>query len=412
MKYTFILVVNNGTVDSSPDEIMVTVKNVREKPVAQAGFDQIVHSGEVVTLDGSSSSSSENPTLLYEWKSLSGIDLSSTKSSKPTFRASEYNKHTTLLFTLVVNDSYNTSGIDTVAVTVIKEDNLIPVAKAGADIEVNEGDTVWLYGIDSYDPDGDSLNFYWTSSIWDEKNISLEEREQIPLSPIQQINYGLSGLETKEIFAMEGTRVFICFSAATDNSHHILKFTDKKLENLLIMFYSTMGSCINFIAPPAGTYEYVVDDLEIGYLYVESVLNSINSPNPYFIAPEVQHDSIITFALTVFDGGEFSEPDQVEILIKNNIDVKSPITLLPGFKIFPNPTTGMFTIQLQNADYRKSEIAIFDLLGNRIYQQHYYSSGEYQVDLSEEPGGIYLIHCTSENKKCIKKLVINKMQKN
>ncbi|MFA5533531.1 MAG: T9SS type A sorting domain-containing protein, partial [Mariniphaga sp.] len=134
--------------------------------------------------------------------------------------------------------------------------------------------------------------------------------------------------------------------------------------------------------------------------------------NPYFIAPEVQHDSIITFALTVFDGGEFSEPDQVEILIKNNIDVKSPITLLPGFKIFPNPTTGMFTIQLQNADYRKSEIAIFDLLGNRIYQQDYYSSGEYQVDLSEEPGGIYLIHCTSENKKCIKKLVINKMQKN
>jgi PKD repeat protein len=186
--------------------------------------------------------------------------------------------------------------------------NIQPIADAGANQTVNEGETVTLDGSNSYDPDGDPLTYRWT----------------------------------------------------------------------------------------------VPDEI---------TLSSSTAAQPTFIAPEVLKDTVFIITLEVFDGTNYSVSDQVEILIKNNIDVGSAITILPGFKIFTNPSTGVFTIQLQNAaDFRKIEMAIFNLLGKIVYQQDFYSSGEYRIDLSEQASGIYLIHCTTNKKKQIKKLVVNKMQ--
>jgi len=52
-EYVFTLVVNDGVEDSDPDEVVVTVKNLKNAPVANAGFDQTVYESETVTLDGS-----------------------------------------------------------------------------------------------------------------------------------------------------------------------------------------------------------------------------------------------------------------------------------------------------------------------------------------------------------------------
>ena len=85
---------------------------------ADAGSDQEVLTGTTVTLDGSGSSTLENPTFTYAWTQTSGVDvtLDDTTAQTPSFTAPSV--RTDLEFALVVNDGTNPSRADRVSVAV------------------------------------------------------------------------------------------------------------------------------------------------------------------------------------------------------------------------------------------------------------------------------------------------------
>jgi len=87
-------------------------------PTARAGDDQAVKSGDLVTLDGSASSSGSGGALTYAWEQTDGpvVQLSSTSSSAPSFSAPE--GPASLVFALTVSNSAGTSTTDAVTVTV------------------------------------------------------------------------------------------------------------------------------------------------------------------------------------------------------------------------------------------------------------------------------------------------------
>src|SRR5690606_35721106 len=58
-----------------------------------------------------------------------------------------------------------------------KNVNKKPVANAGADIVVNEGEMFTLDGSGSFDPDNDELTFYW-----DATGLSLPENDSVSIS--------------------------------------------------------------------------------------------------------------------------------------------------------------------------------------------------------------------------------------
>ena len=160
--FTFTLVVNDGTVSSTADQVVVTVKQVNKAPVANAGDDQSVNEGVTVTLDGSASSDPDGSVITYLWTAPAGITLNSTTVSKPSFTAPEVATNADFTFTLVVNDGTVSSAADQVVVTV-KQVNKAPVANAGADQSVNEGVTATLDGSASSDPDGTTVTYLWTA---------------------------------------------------------------------------------------------------------------------------------------------------------------------------------------------------------------------------------------------------------
>lgn len=126
--YIFSLIVSDGIVSSTVDQVAVTVKQVNKVPLANAGIDQTFDEGTIVTLDGSLSSDPEGSSITYLWTAPQGITLSSPTAQKPTFTAPEVNSDTKFSFSLTVNDGISNSLTDKVEITVKQ------VIKVGVDL--------------------------------------------------------------------------------------------------------------------------------------------------------------------------------------------------------------------------------------------------------------------------------------
>lgn len=162
--YVASLLVNDGKVDSAVATVTVTAATLNVAPVANAGLNQSVMAGALVTLDGSSSSDANRDYLTYKWALLvkpagSQAVLSSATDVKPTFTADLAG---TYAATLVVSDGRLSSSIDPPAtVTVVVSGvNAPPVANAGASQNVSVG-LVTLDGSTSGDVNLDPLTYKW-----------------------------------------------------------------------------------------------------------------------------------------------------------------------------------------------------------------------------------------------------------
>ncbi|MGB6376833.1 MAG: PKD domain-containing protein [Syntrophobacteria bacterium] len=163
---TFQLTVTDSGGLQSTDTCIVNVSWVNLPPTADAGPDQTVNEGDTVTLDGFNSSDPDDGIASYLWKQTAGtpVTLSSTTAVQPTFTAPNVGPSgASLTFQLTVTDSGGLQSTDVCTVT-ISSVNLPPVADAGPDQIVNEGDTVALDGSNSSDLDDGIASYLWSQT--------------------------------------------------------------------------------------------------------------------------------------------------------------------------------------------------------------------------------------------------------
>lgn len=158
----FTLVVNDGTSNSDPSTVTVTVLQVNKRPVADAGSDISYNEGSSVSLSGSLSFDPDLDVISYRWTSLDGIILFDALGPAPSFIAPQVSANKTYRFKLEVSDGVLTSLPDTVKINVVNV-NKIPVAFAGVDQTINEGTFVQLDGSLSSDADNEPITFKWTA---------------------------------------------------------------------------------------------------------------------------------------------------------------------------------------------------------------------------------------------------------
>ena len=165
---TFELTVTDPGDLADADTVTINITSVNQAPTANAGTDQTVNEGDVVSLDGSGSTDPDGDTLIYEWSQTDAsgytVTLSNADSSTPSFTVPNVNADgVVLVFQLTVTDPDGLESTDEVSVSIVFE-NQPPVAHAGTDQTVSEGETVNLDGSGSTDPDGDGLSYQWVQT--------------------------------------------------------------------------------------------------------------------------------------------------------------------------------------------------------------------------------------------------------
>jgi hypothetical protein len=103
---SFELSVHDGSAFSDADLVTVLITNSNNAPVANAGHDQTVDEGTIVTLDGSLSSDPDGEPIGFFWTQVSGpsVLLSDALAAAPTFMAPDVVGIVALEFDLVVSD--------------------------------------------------------------------------------------------------------------------------------------------------------------------------------------------------------------------------------------------------------------------------------------------------------------------
>jgi hypothetical protein len=160
-QYVIELVVDDGTVSSAPDSIVISTTQQNSAPAANAGVDQSAHVGDVVQLDGSGSTDSDADPLTYAW-ALNARPANSTATLQGADTATpalNIDKPGTYVAQLIVSDGKAASTPDTVS---ISTENSAPVASIAAPATVKWGSSVTLDGTASSDRDGDGLGFNWS----------------------------------------------------------------------------------------------------------------------------------------------------------------------------------------------------------------------------------------------------------
>lgn len=166
----------NGLSDSAIVNVHIT--NVNHAPVAEAGPDQTVAEGTLVTLDGSASFDVDNDEFSYSWVQIEGnpVSLIDAASATPSFVAPTIDSGgapgivASLVFELTVDDGLSADTampgytlanvVDSVTVNITNVNNA-PIAVAGVDQTVNENTMIMLNGTGSNDPDSDTLTYTW-----------------------------------------------------------------------------------------------------------------------------------------------------------------------------------------------------------------------------------------------------------
>jgi large repetitive protein len=307
----FQLRVSDGFALSAPDTVTVTINDVNQPPVSNAGPDQAVRVRTQIALDATASTDPDGDELQYEWTQRDGpdVELSDITAGMPTFQAPYVHEDTTLTFQLVVNDGELTSdNADEVVITVFAG-NDPPVAHAGEAGEVDENEQYQLDGTRSSDPDSDDLTFLWAQvagpatllsspRLESPTFIAPEVGEDTPVVFELLVSDGqaISEPSTVEILVRQVNQPPV---AHAGDDQAVVSGGETALDG-------------SESSDPDG------DELTYAWTQVagpEITVSAADVVGPTFVAPEVEEDTTLVFELTVSDAEASSGPDVVQILV-------------------------------------------------------------------------------------------------
>lgn len=119
--YILQLIVNDGLLDSAPESMTINAQTINSTPIANAGNDQKLLIGQLVSLSGENSTDSDNDVLNFHWSFVSvpnnsNVSLDDETIVNPQFMPDQPGSY---VLNLVVNDGVADSIADTIIIDLI-----------------------------------------------------------------------------------------------------------------------------------------------------------------------------------------------------------------------------------------------------------------------------------------------------
>ena len=303
-QHAVTLVVFDGIFYSAPDGVLISIVEVGNRPIADAGPDQSVISsagGQAsVHLNGSGSFDTDGDPLQYAWSWVVNNQTIQTAGFAPTIQlpVGQYTVR------LVVFDGTYYSAVDTVQITVTHA-NRVPVADAGPDQTVTASAgglaAVALDGFGSSDPDGDSLQYTWSWTVGNQSYQTTLVTPTIQL-PIGQHQISLVVFDGQFQSSADIVQVTVI---ETDHTPVANAGADQTVT-------ASAQGLATVTLNGSGSFDQDGDPLQ--YLWRWTVNNQTLSTSgvaPTIQLPVGQH----TIELLVFDGTQNSTPDTVVMTV-------------------------------------------------------------------------------------------------
>jgi K319L-like, PKD domain len=304
------------TVGQDPLLVVVIESSAAYSPVANAGADQTVGEGAIVTLDASNSTDPDDGIASYEWIQLYGttVTLSDPYAVQPTFTATNVGQDgDSLTFQLLVTDNSGNASTDSTIVNVTWI-NQPPTANAGADQAVSEGETVILDASASTDVDDGIASYFWTRTSGN--FVRIIDRNSIQASFIAPD------------VGPDGTSITFELTVTDDNG---LQNTDTCIVNVVWINEPPAASAgsdqsvnegVTVFLDGSGSSDEDIDTLS--YLWSQTsgrsvTLSDSNAAAPTFVTQPVDAaGEVLTFQLTVTDAQGLESSDDVSVTIADN----------------------------------------------------------------------------------------------
>jgi hypothetical protein len=135
-----------------------------------------------------------------------------------------------------------------------------------------------------------------------------------------------------------------------------------------------------------------------------------------YISDEFSTDQVVSIAIIETDGNTLivdskESANSPQLIIQGatlksaTINDKSSEDLI--FNVYPNPSNGIVTVQLENNSLSNTEINITTLSG-KVIESHQTIDSSFELNLSHLPNGIYFLVIRQDTRNELQKLIINK----
>jgi hypothetical protein len=409
--FTFELTVNDGSVNSTADQVKVTVKQVNKAPIANAGMNQSVNENSLVTLDGSASTDPDQDELNYLWTAPAGITLSSETAKNPTFTAPEVNQDNIYRFILLVNDGKTDSDTSQVSIIVKQVLPVLKLVSKTSDSQISSTEVTYQF----YLKTGNSFSEESVTPVMngDTTEFSLEPGEWIVLaSPTQSSSTFVptysgntldwinaehiiipeNGITIKEItcfvpeVANTGTGQITGFVyEKTDTGTKSISMTKTSVASgnpvpgALIRLFKKANTVpvLSIFTDSQGYYKF--DQLEVLDYQIEVEIPGFTQSEKFEITISADQPSA---------SASFGVNTTLQVITENN-----PLQL-SSLKIYPNPVVRFVTVEVGRSNIIPYSILVYSIHGELMINQAAIDTKTI-LDLSRLLAGSYLIQVCS-----------------
>ncbi len=222
----FELMATDNQGATNTDYVTVVVNPVNPPPVANAGVDQTVNEGLLVTLDGTASTD-DRPGFTYSWAQVAGgstgtvVSLSGATTANPSFTIPDIINNETITFELTIMDDEGSSSTDQVNINLVSL-NAGPTLTDDSGYTLNEDTPIIITDLvaNDTDPEGNAISITSVSGAVNGV-VVLSAANEVTFTPALNVNGSASFTYTAQdsfgTLSTNSATVSLTIAAVNDN---------------------------------------------------------------------------------------------------------------------------------------------------------------------------------------------------